>query len=175
MAFRIAVAGEPVATRWWDPRGWGEPDDDIPEAPPPAPPEPPRRPLLMRNPPMPAVPTFVPPPPIVHEVLSDDPHEQAFLAALRDAPDDDGTILVYADWLEANGRRDDAEAVRGRARPGPATVNYWRAIACDEAIRGCNEPACPGRWRKLVPIPDDEMSRTCATCKRRVHHGMPLL
>jgi len=173
--FRIAVAGDAVESRWWDPRGWGEPDDDDAPVAPPRVPAPPRSQMIMRNPPAPVAPTFVPPRPIVHDVLSDEPHEQAFLEALRAAPDDEGTILVYADWLEASGRRDDADAVRGTARPGPGTLNYWRAIACDEAIRGCYEPACPGRWRKLVPILDDEMSRTCGTCMRRVYHGTPLL
>jgi uncharacterized protein (TIGR02996 family) len=38
--------------------------------------------------------------------------ERSLLAAIRDDPDDDTARLVYADWLEENGRADHAELIR---------------------------------------------------------------
>lgn len=42
--------------------------------------------------------------------VSDD--EKAFLAAVVEAPDDDTTRLVYADWLQENGQEQEAEFIR---------------------------------------------------------------
>ena len=30
-------------------------------------------------------------------------HDESFLRAIREAPDDDGVRLIYADWLEERG------------------------------------------------------------------------
>src|SRR4051812_19383817 len=38
--------------------------------------------------------------------------EDAFLAAIRAAPGDDAPRLIYADWLDEQGRHDQAEAIR---------------------------------------------------------------
>src|SRR5262249_15379111 len=40
--------------------------------------------------------------------------EQAFLQAVVANPDDDGPRLVYADWLEEQGRGERAEVIRGQ-------------------------------------------------------------
>jgi uncharacterized protein (TIGR02996 family) len=39
-------------------------------------------------------------------------HDEAFLQAIREAPDDDGPRLVYADWLEDHGQAERAEFIR---------------------------------------------------------------
>ncbi len=39
-------------------------------------------------------------------------HDEAFLQAIREAPDDDGPRLVYADWLDEHGQPDRAEFIR---------------------------------------------------------------
>jgi uncharacterized protein (TIGR02996 family) len=38
--------------------------------------------------------------------------EEAFLQTIREAPDDDGARLIYADWLEDNGQPDRSEFIR---------------------------------------------------------------
>ena len=38
--------------------------------------------------------------------------EAAFLAAIRAAPADDGPRLIYADWLDEQGRHEQAEFIR---------------------------------------------------------------
>ena len=40
------------------------------------------------------------------------PDEQGFLAAIREAPDDDTPRLIYADWLDDHGDADRAEFIR---------------------------------------------------------------
>ncbi len=39
-------------------------------------------------------------------------HDRAFLQAIREAPDDDGPRLVYADWLDDHGQPERAEFIR---------------------------------------------------------------
>jgi uncharacterized protein (TIGR02996 family) len=39
-------------------------------------------------------------------------HDEAFLQAILDVPDDDSPRLVYADWLEEQGQMDKAEFIR---------------------------------------------------------------
>jgi uncharacterized protein (TIGR02996 family) len=39
-------------------------------------------------------------------------HDEAFLQAIRDAPDDDAPRLIYADWLEEHGQEARAELIR---------------------------------------------------------------
>jgi uncharacterized protein (TIGR02996 family) len=39
-------------------------------------------------------------------------HDEAFLQAIREAPEDDTPRLVYADWLEEHGRSERAEFIR---------------------------------------------------------------
>jgi uncharacterized protein (TIGR02996 family) len=42
--------------------------------------------------------------------------EEAFLAAIEAAPADDAPRLVYADWLDEQGRHDQAEVIRAEHR-----------------------------------------------------------
>jgi uncharacterized protein (TIGR02996 family) len=39
-------------------------------------------------------------------------HDEAFVQAIREAPDDDTPRLIYADWLEEHGRAERAEFIR---------------------------------------------------------------
>jgi uncharacterized protein (TIGR02996 family) len=53
-------------------------------------------------------------------------HEEAFLEAILERPDDDAPRLIFADWLEDNGDPDRAEFIRVRievARRPPAPWN----------------------------------------------------
>lgn len=43
-------------------------------------------------------------------------HDEAFLQAIREAPDDDAPRLIYADWLEEHGQTDRAEFIRIQCR-----------------------------------------------------------
>src|SRR5215468_8970682 len=43
-------------------------------------------------------------------------HDEAFLNAIREAPDDDGPRLIYADWVEDHGDPARAELIRGQCR-----------------------------------------------------------
>jgi uncharacterized protein (TIGR02996 family) len=43
-------------------------------------------------------------------------HDEAFLQAIREAPDDDAPRLIYADWLEEHGQTDRAEFIRLQCR-----------------------------------------------------------
>lgn len=54
-------------------------------------------------------------------------HQDAFLQAIREAPQDDTPRLVYADWLDENGDADRAEFIRVQcalARLEPADARY---------------------------------------------------
>ena len=41
-------------------------------------------------------------------------HDESFLRAIREEPDDDGVRLIYADWLEEHGKAERAEFIRGQ-------------------------------------------------------------
>jgi len=43
-------------------------------------------------------------------------HEEAFIQAMREAPNDDAPRLIYADWLEEHGQADRAEFIRVQCR-----------------------------------------------------------
>jgi len=55
--------------------------------------------------------------------------EEAFLTAIKAAPADDAPRLVYADWLDEQGRHDQAEAIRVECR-------YRHALARLKELHG---------------------------------------
>ncbi len=57
-------------------------------------------------------------------------HEQAFLQAICEAPEDDTPRLVYADWLEENGKADHADFIRTQLRLAqtPEYERSWQEI-----------------------------------------------
>jgi uncharacterized protein (TIGR02996 family) len=115
--------------------------------------------------------------------------EDAFLAAVRAAPDDNTPRLVYADWLDEHGRpggaflraecelsalnpadprRSELQAVvRGTSAgvdPG------WLAAVSRAPIENCGvefQFRCPRRWEELRPSADEAV-RFCDECRREV-------
>jgi uncharacterized protein (TIGR02996 family) len=76
--------------------------------------------------------------------------EEALLAAIIAAPDDDLPRLVYADWLDEHGQPDRSEFIRVQCRLNvagrPAPGDAERAFELEEANRG--------RW--LIGLPHGE-------------------
>jgi uncharacterized protein (TIGR02996 family) len=67
-----------------------------------------------------------------------DPDAEALLRAIVRHADDDTPRLVYADWLEENGRAEEAEFLRvqcGLARAAPDDPEYAELIDRDEELR----------------------------------------
>jgi uncharacterized protein (TIGR02996 family) len=55
-------------------------------------------------------------------------HNEAFLEAIREHPDDDAPRLIYADWLEEHGQPERAEFIRvqcERARLPEGSPRWW--------------------------------------------------
>src|SRR5262249_47751990 len=77
--------------------------------------------------------THVRPPKVFRALLSPDPAEHALLATLRAKPDDVGSRMVYADWLEDRGSIVHAQITRGveldRAVVLQGSTAEWRAVA----------------------------------------------
>ena len=107
--------------------------------------------------------------------------EAGLLRALRRAPQDDATLVVYADYLEQSGHSDqallarralrgaseDAGDLRRRLLPHEAT---WRAVVTRPPIASCEAgETCPGRWDRLAPTAQDDV-RHCGACDRDVRY-----
>src|SRR5687768_4967187 len=63
--------------------------------------------------------------------------EEAFLKAIAAAPADDGSRLVYADWLEEHGRPERDEFIRAQcelARPRTAPARRRLAAWAEELL-----------------------------------------
>jgi uncharacterized protein (TIGR02996 family) len=144
----------------------------------PLPANPPRPvvPQLPFNPPRPAEPALRPPPPRPrprNELLSPDATEQQLLVALRAAPADASTRMVYADWLEERGLKAKTELVRHREHldtfmhRNASTVD-WRAVAVRTPIDHCAAKKCPQFWDALAPNAATDYARACAACKKQV-------
>jgi uncharacterized protein (TIGR02996 family) len=130
------------------------------------------------------------------EVLRGDPPdevERGFLEAIQARPLDDEMRAVYADWLEEQGRADQAELVRAQlaikrisprdptfaalasriADLAPTMPRSWRRAVAAPPIENCAvrfELACPQRWDALVPT-DSPNRRHCDVCKKDVHYA----
>lgn len=75
------------------------------------------------------------------------PEEQSFLDALKASPFDDTTRLVYADWLDEQGRHAEAEYLRLVV----ALVWPWRDDDCMESRRLLQlSEVLPKEWREAV-------------------------
>ena len=59
------------------------------------------------------------------------PHDEAFLQAIRENPDDDAPRLIYADWLEERG--DPRRAGAHRGGDGPAAALLGSLLATQAA------------------------------------------
>jgi uncharacterized protein (TIGR02996 family) len=104
-----------------------------------------------------------------------------FINALRANPADDGTRVVYADWLEGEGHRVTAHYLR-RELEGDIDIRHeerieravsitqpeWRALINRSPIGGCQILECPRSWHRL-PASQRDFERTCSTCSQVVH------
>src|SRR4051812_10751304 len=71
--------------------------------------------------------------------------QDALLQAVRENPGDGSLRLVYADWLEENGRAEPAELIRvcEAMRQVPVfSDDYWQLKARRNELR----PGCPADW-----------------------------
>src|SRR4051794_40513367 len=77
---------------------------------------------------------------------------EAFLEAIREAPEDDAVRLVYADWLEDEGQVDRAEFIRLQcelARLGPGDPKGVKLRKRERALLKQHETD----WGELVGFP----------------------
>ena len=93
----------------------------------------------------------------------DDEAESRLLAELRKQPGDEGTRLVYADWLDQHGHAQLAEFVRGNEANIASISNLeWRAITSCTKLE-CERSGCPRTWNKLATT-DRTRIRRCTEC-----------
>lgn len=119
--------------------------------------------------------------------------EQSFLDAIAREPGDDALRAVYGDWLDENGRHDEAEFLRAQLEIkaltpdaprfqqlstvmrtlAPKMSPEWRRTVAQPALENCNlqfEIKCPKRWDALAPT-ESPSERFCDSCKRNVHYA----
>jgi len=120
--------------------------------------------------------------------------ESAFLDAIRSKPDDDVTRLVYADWLDEQGGKANAdksaflrlhcelskETSRRRTKTRLKQLDeiarvlnpVWLAVVSRPPVENC-EPQfkfqCPKRWDRLQPT-DQVDVRFCEACRKEVYY-----
>ena len=129
------------------------------------------------------------------------PDDAAFLAAIRDQPLDDLRRVVYADWLDEQGRSAEAEYLRlvaALAEPGtPINMTHshaFRLLALAERIDHTWREAAGGRFdlwidppldparlinfiktaRELTGLGLGELKHFCYTLPRALNGGLPL-
>jgi uncharacterized protein (TIGR02996 family) len=69
-------------------------------------------------------------------------HDEAFLAAICERPDDDTPRLIYADWLDDHGQPERAEFIR-------VQVELARLPREEEWVTGRRVPRRDSRWARL--------------------------
>lgn len=73
-------------------------------------------------------------------------HEEAFIRAIRETPDDDAPRLIYADWLEEHGQADRAEFIRVQCR-------YSRMLVTQQersSLRASADRLLERNWQQWV-------------------------
>jgi uncharacterized protein (TIGR02996 family) len=117
--------------------------------------------------------------------------ESAFLRAIAEDPNDEGTRLVFADWLEERGdpraevlrldcairrmtgREDDYDGVQARWWALRADLDpTWLAVLGQSVIENCGAQfqfRCPERWQKLKAT-ELPMVRLCDRCHKEVYY-----
>jgi uncharacterized protein (TIGR02996 family) len=69
-------------------------------------------------------------------------HDEAFLEAIREQPDDDAPRLIYADWLEEHSQPQRAEFLRVQCELGRQTEGSPRWVELsvrEESLRTVHE------------------------------------
>lgn len=119
-----------------------------------------------------------------------DEQEERLLAAVLDAPDDDESRAVYADWLldhdpdraaylqlTLRGKLEAAERVTLLKRLLPKLPSPWLALVERVALHGCPVPVdpsealefeCPERWESLTQTANPHV-RHCTKCSTKVY------
>lgn len=80
-------------------------------------------------------------------------HDEAFILAIRESPDDDAPRLIYADWLEENGQADRAEFIRVQCRlaqTAKSSPKHTLLLAHTEDLLRANWEQWVGPLREIV-------------------------
>lgn len=119
----------------------------------------------------------------IREVPEPGVEERTMLAAVHQGGDD--ARHVFADWLELQGRGDEAAWLRAEVRlhatpedsREPCRVELerltahvgstFRAQVARAGIEACFKAGCPRRWESL-PLGNEERVRACGTCNAQV-------
>lgn len=119
--------------------------------------------------------------------------EHGFLSSLRAQPGDEAARLVYADWLEEQGRSAEGQFLRLQVSIAALAPNdpeltktteslrviaqrvppEWRRLVARAPIEGCEvrfDFACPKKWEGLAPTDRGEDVRFCDACKKNVYY-----
>jgi uncharacterized protein (TIGR02996 family) len=123
--------------------------------------------------------------------------ERTFIEAIQNSPNDDSTRVVYGDWLEEVGRKEEAEFLRSqlalkslhaddprfqelstRIRDvGEKLSLSWRRTVARPALENCGgmqyQVQCPKKWDDLAPTLSPK-ERFCDSCQRNVHYATDL-
>src|SRR5437773_1150439 len=78
--------------------------------------------------------------------------EKAFLSDAAEHPEDDAPRLVYADWLDEQGRSDYAELIRVQCRLASSTPDAPDYVDLEERLRELNrfiDVGTPAGWPRL--------------------------
>jgi uncharacterized protein (TIGR02996 family) len=121
--------------------------------------------------------------------------EDAFLDAIRKRPDDDVTRLVYADWLDEQGDKQDSlksqylridsrlasiaadtneytQVLESRRLLAKQLKKPWLAVVSKVPIENCDvqfEFECPKQWDQLRPTAKSHI-RYCDACRQNVYY-----
>jgi uncharacterized protein (TIGR02996 family) len=90
--------------------------------------------------------------PILFDDPDRDPQETAFLKSIVETPDDDGTRLIYADWLEEHGQAEKAQFVRLEVELSKMPRSDSRFTSLD-AEMGLLEMAVSAEWTWALARP----------------------
>jgi uncharacterized protein (TIGR02996 family) len=113
------------------------------------------------------------------------PVEAQFLSEIRAAPEDFALRVVYADWLEHQGKQEQATLVRLLSvdpiegsperqlirELGAQAPHDWMATLARGAIDGCEQDLqreCTQRWEALASTEQPRVRR-CPTCEHEVY------
>lgn len=122
-----------------------------------------------------------------------DSGEDGFLSRLRASPNDEEARVVYADWLEEQGRSAEGQFLRlqltlATLAPDDPRFNEvsaslrdvaqhvtleWRTLVARAPIENCEvrfDFACPKKWEGLEPTDLGDDVRFCGSCKMNVYY-----
>jgi uncharacterized protein (TIGR02996 family) len=97
-----------------------------------------------------------------------DDRERTLVELMRKTPGDEGTRIVYADWLEENSHADRAAFMRQQATDSSRERISWRAIVSRAPIVGCRDGECPREWQRLESIAGIDNIRACQRCEKPI-------